>query len=316
MRDFFHSALAKILLVAALVLVGLMIRTAVSGGFSSFTANALSLVAEPAQKLSAGISGFFSGLGDNFSSASSLRKQNSELQKQIKDYQSKLVTYEETLRENQQLEAANGIKKENPDFRLKPATVISREAEQWYSTFTVDAGTLDGVAAREPVITSDNELIGIVVRVYAHTSVVATVLDPSVYIGVIVSDTGDTGQSQGDLDLYQKDCFKVGYLSKDSAAAQGDIIVTSGTSGVYPKNLKIGTVSSISADKTGATLTAICKPMMSPANVKNVYILTDFSGKLGDASGTASASSSSKTAASSKTASSSASKTASAAGGK
>lgn len=284
MNGFFHSGKFKVLAVVALILIGLMIRTAVSGGLASFTADALSVIVSPVQKLSSNVSGFFDGLAGNVVNFSTLKSENQKLKKQISDYQSKLVNYDEILRENQQLEAVNDIKKENPDFKLKPASVISREAEQWYSSFTIDRGSLDGVAMHDPVITSDNDLVGEVMHVYAHTAVVATVLDPSVYIGVIVSDTGDTGQAHGDLSLYKKDTFKVMYISKDSAVSQGDIVVTTGTSGVFPKNLKVGTVTSVGTEENGASLSAVCKPMASPSNVKSVYVLTNFSGKLAESS--------------------------------
>lgn len=284
MNGFIHSGKFKVLAVVALVLIGLMIRTAVSGGFASFTADALSVIVSPVQKLSSSLSGFFGNIADNVINFSTLKTENEKLKKQLSDYQSKLVNYDEILRENQQLEAVNDIKKENPDFKLKPASVISREAEQWYSSFTVDRGSLDGVSLHDPVITSDNDLVGEVMHVYAHTSVVATVLDPSVYIGVIISDTGDTGQAHGDLSLYKKDSFKILYISKDSAVSQGSIAVTTGTSGVFPKNLKVGTVTSVVGEENGASLSAVCKPMVSPSNVKSVYVLTSFSGKYTESS--------------------------------
>lgn len=286
MRDFFYSFKFKVFAVIALILIGLMIRTATNGGLASFTADAVSVVVAPVQRLSASVSGFFSGIVENITSFTSLKSENEQLKKKISGYESKLVNYNEMLRENQQLEAANDIRKDNPDFKLKPATVLSRESEQWYSAFTIDQGSLDGVSYQDPVITSDNDLVGKVVHVYAHSAVVATTLDPSTYAGVFVSDTGDTGQSHGDIGLIAKDQFKVSYLSKDSAVAPGDIIVTSGTSGVFPKNLKVGTVDSVSTDETGASVTAVCKPMISSSNVKAVYVLTSFTGKLATSSST------------------------------
>jgi rod shape-determining protein MreC len=278
-KEFFRSFKCKVFAVIALVLIGLMIRTATSGGLASFTADAVSLIASPVQKLTSSVSGFFGGIGNDIATFSTAKSENERLKKKISDLQSKIVNYDDILRENQQLEAANDIHKDNPDFKLKPAVVISREPEQWYSSLTIDKGSLDGVKYQDPVITSDNDLVGKVMQVYAHSSVVITTLDPSLFAGIIVSETGETGRAQGDLSLLSKEEFRVSSLPKDNAVSSGDIIVTSGTSGIFPKNLKIGTVDRAETDSTGIFTSTICKPMVSPSNLKNVFVLTNFNGK-------------------------------------
>jgi rod shape-determining protein MreC len=278
-RGFFRSFKFKVFVVIALVLIGLMIRTGLSGGFASFTADGVGLIFSPFQKLSASVAGFFSGIVDNIETFSTLKSENGQLKKEISSMQSKIVNYDDMLRENQQLEAAYDLHKSNPDFKLKPAEVISGNTGQWFSSFTIDVGQLDGVGYMDAVITSDSDLVGKVTKIYAHSAVVTTILDPSLQAGVLVSETGDPGQSQGDLGLLAKGEFKVMYLTKDSAVSPGDIIVTSGTGGVFPRNLKVGTVDSVTTDQTGMSLYTVCRPMVSPTSIKNVFVLTDFNGK-------------------------------------
>lgn len=278
MKSFFRSVKFKIFAVIALVLVGLMIRTAASGGFSSFTANAVSFVVTPVQQLSSGVSDIFSGIVDNIVTFSSVRSENAKLKKEVSDLQSKVVNYNDMLRENQQLRAGMDLLKDNPDYKMKPARVISRTSEQWFSSFTIDKGSLDGIAYQDAVITADNDLVGKVIKLYPHSAEVATVLDPSVQAGIIISETGDPGQSQGDLSLLSAGEFKAAMLPKDSSVSTGNIVITSGTGGVFPKNLKVGIVDKVGADKSGMAY-AVCKPMTDPASLKNIYVLTDFSGK-------------------------------------
>jgi len=278
-KGFFRSLKFKVFVVIALVLIGLMIRTAVGGGFASFTADAVSFVVSPVQKLSSSVSGFFSGIVNDIATFSTEKGENAQLKKQISDLQSKIVNYDDMLRENQQLSQGLDLLKENPDYKLKPAIVISHNPEQWFSSFTIDKGSRDGIKYQDAVITSTNDLIGKVMEVYPHSAVVATILDPSVPAGILISETGDSGQSQGDLSLLSKGEFKAGFLPKDSAVSPGDIVVTSGIGGIFPKNLKVGTVDSVSAEDTGSALYAVCRPMVSPASLKNIFVLTDFSGK-------------------------------------
>ena len=279
MKAFFGSTKFKVFVVIALVLIGLMVRTAVSGGFASFTADTVSLVVSPVQKLSTGVSGFFSGIVNNIATFSTEKSENEKLKKQISELQSKIVNYNDVIRENQQLRQGMELLKENPDYKIKPAVVISSNSEQWYSSFTIDKGSLDGIKFQDAVITPDNDLLGKVTEVYAHSAVVTTILDPSIQAGILISETGDSGQSQGDLSLLTAKEFKAGLLPKNSAVSQGDIVVTSGIGGVFPKNLKVGTVDSVASEKTGMSLYAICRPMVDPTSVKNIFVLTDFNGK-------------------------------------
>ena len=57
------------------------------------------------------------------------------------------------------------------------------------------------------------------------------------------------------------------------------LVITSGRGGIFPKNLKVGTVLEVSAESSGMSLYAICKPMVDPSSVKSVFVITDFSGK-------------------------------------
>ena len=59
----------------------------------------------------------------------------------------------------------------------------------------------------------------------------------------------------------------------------GDIVVTAGTSGLYPQGLIIGTVTEVKLEKSGITKTAVLQPVSDIDNIKNVFVLTDFLGK-------------------------------------
>lgn len=91
-----------------------------------------------------------------------------------------------------------------------------------------------------PVITSDG-LIGVIEEVGLTYSRVITLHDPSLNVGAYVSRTRDTGIVVGAVDLAQDGQCKMTYLPRDSGAAIGDMILTSGGN-VFPKGLKIGTI--------------------------------------------------------------------------
>lgn len=59
----------------------------------------------------------------------------------------------------------------------------------------------------------------------------------------------------------------------------GDIIVTSGFGGIYPRNIKIGTISEIITDSYTGTPIAVVKPFENIKKISMAAIITDFSGK-------------------------------------
>jgi rod shape-determining protein MreC len=277
-REFFGSVKFKIFAVIACLLLGLMIRTAAAGGISTITQDVVGVVISPFQTASAHISDAVSGLIDNVINLSSLQSQNEQLKKQITHLESQMVDYDDVKRENEQLKGLVDITQESDNRTYATAMVISRGPDQWFSSFTIDKGTLSGIQKNDPVITADG-LVGLVVNPMLTTSVVSTILDPSVHAGCIVSRTGDTGITQGSSELSANGEFELAYLSKNSSVTTGDIIVTTGQGGIYPKDLNVGIVQDIQPDISGNSVNAVCKPIVDPSSVKDVFVITNFSSK-------------------------------------
>ncbi len=278
MRDFFRSLQFKIFVAIALVMIGLMLRTALGNGNSTVTASVFSTILTPVQRASSSVSNFFYGIFSNISTNEQLHSKNTQLQKTVNQLQSKLVDYNQMQQENEQYQKMYSISQEHSDFKLAPARVISRDSGQWNSAFTIDKGQVDGIKPYEPVITPDG-LVGETTEVMFNSSVVTTVLDPTLKMGALVSQTGDLGQVHGDRNLVSQGLLNIDYLPSGSAIANGDIIVTAGRAGVFPANLKIGLVQQVKTQNSGISLYALCKPLVDPTTVKDVSIITDFSGK-------------------------------------
>jgi rod shape-determining protein MreC len=277
-REFFGSFKFKIFAVVACVLIGLMLRTSATGGLPTVTQKAVSIVISPFQKASAYVTDAFTGFIGDITSLGTLKTENERLKKQITELQTKMVDYDQLKSENEQLKGIVDLPDEGDSRKYVPAMVISRDPGQWFSAFTIDKGTLDGIQTDEPVITSEG-LVGVVISTSLNTSVVSTILDPSVHVGSIVSQTGDTCITQGESDLVTEGEFELAYLAKSSSVTAGDIITTNGRGGIYPKNIKIGIVQELQLDVSGNSMNAICKPMVDPSTVKNVSVIISFSGK-------------------------------------
>lgn len=278
MRDFFKSWKFKIFLIVAALLIGIILRASATGGLTTFAQNAVSTLMSPFQKAASYVTDGFSGFLSNIVNLGSLKGENEQLKKEVNSLQDKMVDYNEIKRQNEQLKDIVGLPDEGDKRKYLPAKVISRDPGQWFSAFTIDKGTLDGVAKNQPVITNEG-LVGVVTSVNLNSAVISTILDPTVHVGSIVSRTSDTGITQGQSKNCADGEFELAYLTKNSSVTEGDIVITNGRGGVFPKNIKVGLVQKLNIDVSGNSVNAICKPMVDPTTVKNVTVITDFSGK-------------------------------------
>jgi len=255
-----------------------MIRAAASGSSEVFLAQAVSVISQPFLKFSASVTNSVSEFLDRFANAEELYLENQELREQLRQANEKLIGAEQDKRENEQFRSFLGLKETNPDYEFEPATVIGRDSTNRFYSFTIDKGSINGVEPADPVITADG-LVGIVWEVgltYAH---VRTVLDISVEAGVYDISTRDSGIVTGDISLSAEGLCKLKYLPRESGIASGNLIVTSGIGGVFPKDLVVGTVKSISVDSSGLSLTAVIVPAADIENVTDVLIIKSFNGQ-------------------------------------
>ena len=278
MQKFLKSWYFKVLCCLAVFAVAIMIRAAASGSAEVFLSQTVSVISQPFLKASSAITNSVGNFLDRFANAEELYLENQDLKKQLREANEKLIDYEQKKRENEQFRSFLGLKETNPDYEFEPATVIGRDSTNRFASFTIDKGSLDGVEAADPVITADG-LVGIVWEVGLTYSHVRTILDISVEAGVYDISTRDSGIVTGDISLSSEGLCKLKYLPKESGISSGNLIVTSGIGGVFPKDLPVGTVKSIEVDSSGLSLTAVIIPSADIENVTDVLVIKSFNGK-------------------------------------
>ncbi|MPM94073.1 hypothetical protein SDC9_141216 [bioreactor metagenome] len=65
-------------------------------------------------------------------------------------------------------------------------------------------------------------------------------------------------------------------LSRDTLAAAGDEVITTGLGGVFPRGLPVGTVKEVSLEASGKSMYAIIDPYEDIESVKMVMVITSF----------------------------------------
>lgn len=265
------------LVIAVVVLLGLIIYTASAGG--SLIASFLGFVSTPMQGVAADVAGNVTEFLDldGFSKdelkalVDSLLAENSQLQDQ-------LVDYAELQQENQRLKTQLRISEADPQIEMRSASVIGRDPNDVFFGFSIGAGTLSGVQAGDPVITSRG-LVGIVSEAYATTSKVKCLLSEDVTVAAVSIDKQESGVVGCTITMASSGLLRMDYLPGDTKIEPGDIITTSGVGGVYPPKLKIGRVETVEKSETDVSKYAVIRPFEDLSTVKEVQVIIDFPGK-------------------------------------
>lgn len=280
MQEFFHSTKAKVLLAVFILLGAFMLRAIWTGGFSPMAAQLLGAVSTPFQSVAASISGEVGDFFGQFTKASETAQENEELHAQIAELNKQLVELEDLRQENRRLTAMLDIQEEHGELEMVPAGVIGRDYNSHFGSFTIDKGSHHGVSPRDPVI-SEEGLVGIVSEVGLTHSKVITILDPSLNVGAVDNRVRETGIISGNMELAEEGKCLMSYLSRESGAFAGDLVITSGSDskGLFPEGLVIGTITEVQAGSSGLSLYAVVEPAAPISELRDVYVVTDFLGQ-------------------------------------
>lgn len=279
MKEFFHSVKFKILICIAALLLGMMTYVAVSSGIETLPEQIIGTVTYPfvtaANYIADGVGGFI----DKLVNADTYKSQNDELRGMVSEMYKRTMDYDRLLEENERLREMLELQKENPSFEFsEPCDIIARNANDIYGGFTINRGSSDGLSLNDPVITSVG-LVGRVTELAANYSVVSTILSPQVSVGVRSMRSKVTGVIENDLAQAEKGLCLMSKILKDADIKEGDIIFTSGQSGLFPEGLIVGTVKEVFDDANGLSKHALIEPIENSFAVTSVFAVVGFDGK-------------------------------------
>lgn len=283
MKEFFKSALARGLGIVALVLVGVMIYSATTGGFATIPETLSGVFVTPLQSAASGVSNGVSDFFGWLTGGNDMREKLAELQKENAELRQQLIDYDEIKQTNEWYSEILGLHEENPEYTFAAGRVIGRDPADYYGNFTISSGQNAGISVNDPVVSTDGSLVGVVEEVGLTYAKVRTVLDPATKVACQISRTGETAYTAGStVDLARRNLLRMTALERSSAAAVGDYVVTSGIGGVYPGGLLIGTVTAIQSATDGMTLDAEIDLFADIFDLKQVMVITSFTGQGGE----------------------------------
>ncbi len=273
----FRSAGFRILVAVIFAMFCLMLAT--SNSSNSLTAKLFGFLTTPMQRISTMVT---NNAAVTVHSAGETKEEllaeNRKLKDENDELKKKLVNYYTYQQENAQLRKFLELKNENQDFKPVSAAVVGRDPSSLFGQFTIDQGTRGGVSLNDPVVTEAG-IVGWVSAVSSSYSKVTTILSPDTKISAIDKVTRETGVVGCDMKSADANTLKLQYLSNGTKVAAGDIVVTNGIGGVYPRNLIVGTVKAVKRSQTDVSLYAELTPAVGVKDVRDVMVITSFAGK-------------------------------------
>ena len=129
----------------------------------------------------------------------------------------------------------------NAAMRPIVCTVIGKSDSNYFSTFTINKGTDDGVE-EYMAVTISGALVGYTENVQASMATVRTIIDSEASIAALIQSSRDQGTVRGTLGVDGTPLCRMYYLPDDNLPRPGDTVVTSGVGMSFPKGIPIGTV--------------------------------------------------------------------------
>lgn len=228
-------------------------------------------VTTPVRYLGSVIAAPFNAVGNIASNLTASPATLSDLEAENEELRAKVAELSEAQATAERLESLLGLQS-TYSLQSTAARIIGESGDAWSRTVTIDKGSADGLAINMPVCNAAG-IIGQIIEVSPTTATVRLVTDENSGISAMVQSTRAQGILQGQPD----GTLRLEYVTVDSDVKEGDIIVSSGLGGVYPKGLTLGVVSSVDRPDNASYYTIVVTPASSETeNNEEVLVITSL----------------------------------------
>lgn len=250
----------------------LIICSFVFDGFARPVRSAAADIMNPIAKGMNKAGNWFVTKGEEITEFRTIKKENEELKSQIADLQNQNALSVEDRNELEHLKQLFELSEQYSEYDTVGARIISKDTSNWYSSFTIDKGSKDGIEVDMNVI-GDGGLVGIIYDVYDNYSLVRSIVDDESNVSAQFASTSDKCIVKGSLQLLNDGVLKVFNIHKDAQVKEGDMIITSNISSKFLPGILIGYVKDIEEDSNNLTKSAYLTPVVDFAHLDIVLII-------------------------------------------
>lgn len=218
---------------------------------------------------------FFGSTFDSISELSRLQEEHARLLDRVQEMERQQSDLDILRRENQSLRKILDFSSAM-EARNIPAQVIAKEPGVVFSSFVINKGYNHGVRPQAPVICvvdGRKALVGKISSVSAFTSQVLPLFDRRNNVAGRISESRYEGLIQGNGEV--SGTLRMIYVDQQakSSLGEGDLVVTSGLSAMYPPDIPVGKVGSFTEEPQTSTIEIELRPLANFNRLEYVYVL-------------------------------------------
>lgn len=156
----------------------------------------------------------------------------------------------------------------------RPATVVYSTVNAQKNYIQINRGSAQGIKDNMAVVSSDGNVVGVVVNVSGNFSQVMSLLHVQNTVSVSLKKTGDFGTAEWD----GKDprYLTLKRIPKTVEVKKGDTVLTSSVSFNFPPGYMVGTISDIKLDNTTGMYLLKVKTAANFYNLQQVHVIENI----------------------------------------
>lgn len=234
-----HLVFGLVLVVQALLLSS---QVTTEAGHSALRALVIALFS-PVQRGADAALGAFSSMWYGYVDLRGVREENGRLKEEVARLEQALWMERDLIASYRRLSSVLEFAERIPGNPIV-AEVVGLDASAWFRTITVNRGTAHGVALNASVIAAGG-LVGRVISIGSDVAQIQLLTDRDCSVGALLARTRARGVVAGSGEQASPTGLTLNYVSNLEDVVEGDLIVTSGMDGIYPKGIAIGRVASV-----------------------------------------------------------------------
>lgn len=197
-----------------------------------------------------------------------LRDENQALRRELEYLRADHSALTELKHEKMRLEALLGLKRET-EGAVRAARVIARDPSHWSHFIVINKGMREGVR-KNTILVHPDGLVGKVIASGPRSARAILLVDGASRASAMNQRTRDVALLEGT----GSSMLKMTYLDRQSEFQVGDVIISSGLGGIYPKGIPIGKVEVIGGEKDHLSLYVWVKPFVSFSKLEEVLCVS------------------------------------------
>lgn len=199
-----------------------------------------------------------------------VREENERLQARVADLESRLLANGEDLAELKRLRALVQLPVD-ASWRPLGARVLAGRMgpNAVLDSITISRGYTTGGRPGTPLVTHLG-LVGRVLRASAHTATALLLTDPGSRIAVFSQNSRALGILAGQGTGRK---LEVNFVQRDANVKQGEVLITSGLDGKYPKGIPVARVLSVAPSDYTQFMAIYAEPLVDLQYLEEVLLL-------------------------------------------